>query len=353
VADLRERAASEPYTTEQLPTSDDEGTILAGRAIDLSGSLDCLGWECIQKNVDELFNRIWHYFDRIVVVGASAHQIPQEFESEARVPLHLPAYIRLLLYLREIGAERFLLFRQKPPACTEHLKQHLAEVGIQNLENDAESVVPSLASEGIIKTSIHDSHIHYAFSHPEFEHTVWGSVSNDIEGDLSEAVARSVVRRYLAALVSDLRTARMLNCPLGSSVRFHERLLAENKPIFGADDVAFSLELPIVQGLDLRTLLKLRTDERPAFDRFRRALATAIKEKLSTDGQSDPRRIAKEIRKDVLEPALSEIELRLRATADSLRKKDRSRDGNLRGPRNIRHAHDESLVYRNWSQCRG
>jgi hypothetical protein len=35
VADLRERAASEPYTTEQLPTSDDEGTILAGRAIEI------------------------------------------------------------------------------------------------------------------------------------------------------------------------------------------------------------------------------------------------------------------------------------------------------------------------------
>jgi hypothetical protein len=87
------------------------------------------------------------------------------------------------------------------------------------------------------------------------------------------------------------------------------------------DQVAFELELPVVKGLDLRTLLKIRRDEKLSFERFRRALVTAIKDRLATGVHVDAKKIAREICKDVLEPALAEIESRLKGTTKSLRGK--------------------------------
>jgi hypothetical protein len=225
LSDLRERADSVLYTTEELPPGD-ESTIVAGRAIDLSGDLDCLGWECVQKQIDLLFKHVWHYFDRIVVVGPSANDISSAFHNETDLPHHLHTYIRLLLYLRDIGAEDLLLFRQKRPPCQLHLKQHLKEAGIEGAEEQAESLMPRLAQEATIKLRHHNDHIHYTFIHPDFEHTVWGSLSANSNVDLSYEVARAVVKRHLAALASDVFTARMLSCPLGSTVRFLDKVFA-------------------------------------------------------------------------------------------------------------------------------
>lgn len=320
LTDLRERAGSVPYTTERLPPGD-APTLVAGRAIDLSGHLDCLGWECVQKQVDVLFNHVWHYFDRIVVVGPSAHEISSSFDNGAGLPRHLPTYIRLLLYLREIGAEELLLFRQKRPPCQVHLRQHLKEVGIEDVESQAESLIPRLAQEATIQVKPRDGHIDYTFRHAEFEHTEWGSIRADFNDDLPRAVARAVVRKYLAAFASDVYTARTLSCALGSTIRFHRQLL--NDEIAGSrnDKVAFQLELPVVDGLDARTLLKIRNDEKLSFNRFHRALLAAINERLAANANNNARKIANEIYKDILEPALADIELRLKAATRSLRKK--------------------------------
>lgn len=45
LADLRERAAAVPYTTESLP-SNDQNTVVAGCGLDLSGLLSCFHWDC-------------------------------------------------------------------------------------------------------------------------------------------------------------------------------------------------------------------------------------------------------------------------------------------------------------------
>jgi hypothetical protein len=320
LADLRERAASVPYTTEKLRVNSGS-TIIAGRAIDLSGDLDCLAWNCMQAQVDHLFNRVWHYFDRVVVVGPSAHEISRAFEAESGLPRHLPAYVRLLLYLREIGAEELLVFRQRRPPCQDHLKDHLREVGIEDAEAEAERAIPQLAKEAKLQLHGHNDHIHYAFSHPQFEHTVWGSIRSDTDGDLSQAVARSVVRKYLASLASDLYTAKVLNSPLGSTVRFHTQLLATRTVASEAGALAFQLELPVLNGVDPRTLLKIRNDERPTFDRFRRALTKALEDRLANISNTDTTNIVNEIRQDVLEPALGDIEMRLKAATGVLARK--------------------------------
>jgi hypothetical protein len=87
------------------------------------------------------------------------------------------------------------------------------------------------------------------------------------------------------------------------------------------DEIAFQLELPVVEGLDTRTLLKIRNDERLSFERFRGALSAAIYQRLAKDSNGNTKKIANEIRKDVLEPALADIEIRLKVATNSLRKK--------------------------------
>jgi hypothetical protein len=44
--DLQKRAAEVPATIEEIEPSD-AYTIVAGQAIDLSGDLDCLHWDCL------------------------------------------------------------------------------------------------------------------------------------------------------------------------------------------------------------------------------------------------------------------------------------------------------------------
>src|SRR4051794_38215426 len=57
-------------------------TIVAGRALDLSGSLDVYAWEIMQQRVDALFQRVWHYFDRVLIVGADARDFATKWDDE-------------------------------------------------------------------------------------------------------------------------------------------------------------------------------------------------------------------------------------------------------------------------------
>ena len=70
VSDLRAKASdypSPPYTQNKQQT-----TIALGAAIDFSGRLDCTVAACRKKQVDRLFRRVWHYFDRVMSLGEIA-----------------------------------------------------------------------------------------------------------------------------------------------------------------------------------------------------------------------------------------------------------------------------------------
>jgi hypothetical protein len=323
--DLQKRAAEVPFTTEEISPSDTP-TIVAGRAIDLSGELDCFAWECMKKQVDKLFSHVWHYFDRIVVVGPSAHKYSSLLkpDAEPQVIERLLTYVRLLLYVREIGAEDLLIFRQKRPPCEVHLEEHLKEVGLDSTLMLGDELIEKLASRAEISAEVHDDHLDYTFIHPEFEHTVWGAIKksdarSDIE--LRHAVTASVIKRYLANLASDIYTAQVLGSPLGSTVHFHGQLLNTFKAGLEEADVAFQLKLPVLEEVSPDVLLKVRYDERPHFEKFRQSLRLAIKQRLENASSEKANEIAEEIRRDVINPALNDIELRLKAAKSAVTKK--------------------------------
>jgi hypothetical protein len=123
VEDLREKAAA---AQEALHTPiQGDVSILAGRGLDLSGQLDCNGASCRRRQVDELFRPVWHYFDDIVVADGVAHEVSMHWDAapEARNEWIL-SHIGVLLYLREIGAESLVVFREKPSACEKHWQKH-------------------------------------------------------------------------------------------------------------------------------------------------------------------------------------------------------------------------------------
>ena len=129
---LWDAATDVPYATRSLPASTDT-SVLAGAAMDLSGQLDCcLAWECRQRDIDRLFSKVWHYFDRVVIVGPSAYVIRSAHESgnEDWAIAKVKADAQLLFYLRDAGAESMMVFREKPPACVDHITDRAESVGI-------------------------------------------------------------------------------------------------------------------------------------------------------------------------------------------------------------------------------
>lgn len=319
--DLRNRISEVPFRPAKL--SSDVPSIVAGRAIDLSGELDCFGWGCMKKQFDKLFSHVWHYFDQIVIVGPSAHAFTTQWDakSEQLAVKRLLTYTRLLLYIREIGAEDLVVFTEKRPACEVHVEDQLGELGFDFNTVLSGEIIDPLTRRAEISVTTHEEHLHYKFDHPAFEHSVWGVVDNASGKERDRLVAISVIKRYLAGLVSDIHTARVLKSPLGSTVNFHGQLLKIFRRRVSDADVAFNLALPILDGIDPATLIQIRRDETPYFDNFRHKLRLAINAKLENTSTPDPAVIANEIRQDIINPSLTEIEIRLKQAKIAMGKK--------------------------------
>lgn len=223
--------------------------------------------------------------------------------------------------MREIGAESLLVFRQKPPPCELHVEQNAREVGLEKALDRLDALTDAIAPEADIEVEPHEDHVHYAFVHPRFEHTVWGTAPTT-EGDVPTAISRTVLRRFMAHLTSDVTTARALSLPLASTIQLHGDFLGLSPTAPSVAETTFELRLPVVDGVDVRRLLKLREAEAEYFERFRQALRLAAEEQLKA-GESDSSAVSEEIRRDVIDPAIVDINVRLRAASDTLSAKTR------------------------------
>lgn len=320
--DALDQAASEETWRPLDPHDGSEFSLLAGRGIDLSGDLDCCHRVCQTRQVDQLFGRVLHYFDEIVVSGPPAHRYAGRIASGDEQVLHnLGEHVAALLYLRKIGAADMLTFVQKPPACAQHYLRHAEDAGLTSVVQHARPWVERLAELGVIVSlEQHDDHWHFEFNHPDLEHTVWDVISGDGEEEPDPtAVAEVVFARYLAHLISDVVAARSLSLPLGASVQMHEDVLGRGSGRPRDDDVAFELSLPVMTELPVRDVIRLRADEAEYFLTFRDALQAAIRERLAA-GDSAPEAAAT-IEHDIIQPALNNIAARLRSAERSVGRK--------------------------------
>lgn len=320
--DLESRAMA--ALRNRAPAESDGTALVAGRGLDLSGHLDCYGWECLRLQVDRLLVRVWHYFDKVVVVGPSArdalhlleHPTPEATE-------RFLTFVRLLLYVREIGAEELLTFREKPVACHVHWKKHARAAGLTDLPKLWQPWLRSIAKSGKFSIKEHEDHWDYTFVHPLFEHTQWGAIDKPGANEQKTArkIAAAVGRRYYAELTTDVATARECKMAMGSTLRPFKELLALNTREVFPEDVAFDISLPFLDGVNVKSLMKIRADEADAFLRCQSALRIAIKERIGSQGSTDPAKVALEIEQDVIAPSIADLNQRLRAARRALQKK--------------------------------
>jgi hypothetical protein len=273
--------------------------------------------------VDALFGRVLHYFDEIVVAGPPAHRYADSLESAGQGTLdNIAEHAAALLYLREIGAADMLVFVQKPPACEQHYQQHAADAGVLDVIDGASHWIDRLADHGEVKElEAHAGHWHYAFIHQDLEHMAWGAIAASANGEAPDLhdVAEAVFAQYASHLVSDVVAARSMALPLGSSVRLHEDALARTNSRLTVGDVAFDLVLPVLDDLPIRDVVRLRQDEWEYFERFRSSLTQAIEERLSA-GESSAA-VATDVAQSVIEPAINDIDRRLRTAQRVLDRK--------------------------------
>src|SRR5438094_365252 len=93
-AELAERHLRSPLTGAGT-------TVLASRALDLSGVLDCMHSKCRRRRVDELFKRVWHYFDTVIIADESFHAIVGHWDHQCDfLDQRLLSDIDLIMYLK-------------------------------------------------------------------------------------------------------------------------------------------------------------------------------------------------------------------------------------------------------------
>jgi hypothetical protein len=323
IQSLRQRAEE---NQENPPNTDRENpSVVAGTGIDLTGGHSvCPSPTCMRAQVDELFSRIWHYFESIIVRDTFT---PLLLQDPAERPedliemllIHLPP----LLYLREIGAEDLVEFVPKTP-CVEHWKEHAEEQGLAEVLRLEDSM-----SEEIRKGATFFARdntpgdLTYWMRSPELDTTAGLSFKNRPEineQERQQLLVQQILRRYIVDLTADLATAHELKLPLGAARGMHGRMLAAARPT-RVSDVIFQIDLPILDGLSTKNLIEIRRKEHDSFVQFRNSLRVAVAERIKLSDGEAAQSIAEQVRLDYIEPALHRIRQRLVASERALAKK--------------------------------
>lgn len=166
----------------------------------------------------------------------------------------------------------------------------------------------------------------YVFRHPKFEiiysgELKLGGVRGKPTPKMREKIAHDVIHHYVPHLTADIKAATTLGIPLGCTNWLHSEILSAASESITPANVAFDLDLPILQGIPIETLMKVRRNEKESFQRFRDSLRLAVKERLKVDGSSKIAEISEQIRLDLIEPELRNIRARLTAAEKVLAKK--------------------------------
>lgn len=318
---LRSAAATATRLTEIFRASNEHG-ILAGRIIDLSGELACYHADCLRKDVDTLFSRVWHYFDTIVVVGLSpksALGLLEEWDEESTE--RFLAFVQTFLYIRKVGAENMLVFQGKPPACTEHVRDHAREYGATSVLKQRKQWTERISADAQIgNLRRHGDHWHYDMWHPDMEHLHSGSVRSKNKKPTRKEILKGAFDDYASKLISDIGAARSARLPLGTAAAMHEDVLTRSHPSApSVEDALFRLELPVIDGVPTRELIAIRNENGQYFDAFQLALKNAANDLIANAAdEATPESIARQIESDVIEPELIQIRRKLRVAADSL-----------------------------------
>jgi hypothetical protein len=328
------KRAVEPARSDVSEPIAGDRSIVAGASLDLSGTVTCNHEACLRSQVDDLFGRVWHYFDQIVVTGINPKSVDfKEKKGAVRKASSLSGlewispHVKTLLYIRSAGAEDMLIFRPKTHACAVHLPALAEMSGLDRLVDQRQEYVEHLRQA---EKLLHGRAI--------FDGNIWKvSVMNpytgmivDVGFRLPKTASKKMIRQRAAemiwhenadSLASDVLAARRCNAPLALTQDFQVELLEPNRARPSEGEVAFEMALPVLEHMPLAEIVRVREEEALQFDAFRKALRTAIKDRLATASDETATQLAREIADDVITPALNDISRRLDVAQTALSRK--------------------------------
>lgn len=299
-------------------------SLIAGAGIDLSGRLDCNATDCRRAQIDLLFRHAWHYFQTIVARDAIAEDLMVHRNCpDAHLQERLPPHFETVMMVRELGAEKLVEFLPRIPPCFEHWRKHAKEAGIEDIAAREPEVVDQLLSDTDIALLQEGDAVVCKLDHPDFSHSQWVNFSqNEIRGETENRIKhkalQQVVRTFLVNLTADVSAAKKYGGPLGSTIPMFQKLLASRGEKIS--NVAFELELPVLDGLSTAQLIDVRLEYGDTFARFRRRLGSFLEECVQ-QGVTGPAEIRARVKTDLIDGELEELKLSLKQAQRALKKK--------------------------------
>lgn len=268
-------------------------SLVAGRSYDLAGYLACPHPDCHVKQVDELFTRVWHYFDQIAIVGIDAHRFlgsvsGKEKPTADEIAEFVAAWAQPIFHIREIGAEGLVTWITKPPPCPVHWAEYKKFPEYQLSKSAERRLASQLLAGGTVQ--LVDKPTEPKRLVLKHEDLIYGSDMEDLEElakskrrgeSLELTLARLIVQRYWLNTANDAYAARSMGLPLGIGISLEAKLASLQGNALSPANVAFNLNLPVVDGLPINELLALRDAEQDSFEAFRDSLNRAFKERLT------------------------------------------------------------------------
>ncbi|MET7327443.1 hypothetical protein [Nonomuraea sp. NPDC005650] len=303
-----------------------DATIMAGRGIDLSGTMGCLDFACMQEEIEFSYPRILTYFDHVVVEGYRADgfldRINRTKKKDLGKLIHaLSEQIELLLYIRNVGLDRHIIFDRKSMRthlCSDCKVKHGSDVGfiLENLYDKKvlDEIKARLRREADVSSYwLPPDRWWFKITHEFFSEPAKVAIAGSkSRRPRREDVIKQVFEECSYGLLSDYDSSDHFKIPLAKALSA-SWVNAEQEV---ADEVAVALDLPLpsIEGMPLGDLIKLREDEQPYFENFRQALREAIRSQLEKRGSAAPQDIARAVEREYITPALADIERRLRVS---------------------------------------
>jgi hypothetical protein len=312
-------------------------SIVAGSKIDLSGKVSCPSYGCMKEVIDTSFKRLWHYFDQIVVEGLAPHQLVYEIRNAAtedfpNIINRMREQARLLLYFREIGAERSVIFAPKTGALGDW-RQNARDLGLAIIDEslDDRTILKVVESSTFNITEVGSDSPEWDivvrgkyFTGPEYNnfHVRKAKTSGD-PPPTPEQVTRWIIRRRAMEMTQDVSLAQHLSLPLVEPVNLPwiSQPYPDGNKRRAEGDAVIRIALPVFNSLTTKDFLKLREDERPSFEIFRTELRKAVEGEIAQNSSNPPAVIAQSIQNEYLRPGLACIEQQVRSRRSALIKK--------------------------------
>jgi hypothetical protein len=324
---LRE-LSSRTYSAPTDRTLYNGSSVVAGQQLDLPGFLSCTHFDCLVPMVNSLFGRLRHYFDSIVIDEVTLDDILSSDRGAVEELLHR---VKLLLYLRNIGADKYVQFTHKISGmCSDHFREYAKKhkLGIDAIfdEELERAVAQKLTSEGEFIVSPHEEGWHYDIRHPDI-----GIITRVFShSDMSrrpgnEEIARDAFGGYCCGLIRDVSASRALSLPLVQAAENDWSPQGPQRNKLDDRAVALNLRLPVLRNAPIKEILKFRDDNYASFEVFRAALRQAVREQIKQQNESgDPmsaEQIANAVIAEYLRPELAKIEVQLGGVKKTLQRK--------------------------------